>query len=405
MQTLAELETRLVGGDGDERLTAILGLADDLAARFAARAATYDREGSFPWEDLDDLRHTGFLALTVPRVYGGWGASLYELVRALERLGMGDGAAALAFAMSLLKIGEQAAARTWPEAAFARVCRAAVDRGALINSVASEPALGSPSRGGRPATTATPTGAGWRISGRKSFATLAPALDFLIVTAAIEDGSGDVGNFLIERGPGVAVEETWDTMGMRATASHDLLLDGVAVGPEGLLERKGRGRRAEGGDGVPRMNPWFALSVAAIYLGVGAAAHREALRFAQARVPTGLGAPLATLDLVQQRLGQMELHLRAARALLHSTARAASVPGALDDETMLDIYAAKQVATNGAIEVVDLAMRVVGGVSLSRSLPLERFYRNVRAGLFHPPADDVTLRVLAQAALAREAGA
>ncbi|MCL6489847.1 MAG: acyl-CoA dehydrogenase, partial [Alicyclobacillus mali] len=107
---------------------------------------------------------------------------------------------------------------------------------------------------------------------------------------------------------------------------------------------------------------------------------------------------------VEQKLGEMELKLLAARTLLYDLARRfdAASPG---ERVKLQpqFGAVKTIATNAANQVVDLAMRIVGGRSLSRALPLERYYRDVRAGLHNPPMDDVVYSNLVKAALARRA--
>lgn len=152
----------------------------------------------------------------------------------LEALGAGDGSTALSFVMHVQVLGAVAESRSWPEALFLpQVCRDAVERGALINAVATEPRLGSPSRGGLPDTTADPfyaTGSqdasgepdAWLINGRKSFASLSPELDYFVVPAALQDGSGHVARFVIPAGEHIHIIETWDSLGMRSTGSHDL---------------------------------------------------------------------------------------------------------------------------------------------------------------------------------------
>ncbi len=172
-----------------DRRAEFVALAGELADRFAERAAMYDRENRFPFENFRELHESGYLALTVPEEYGGRGATAIELACAQERLAQGDGSTALAATMHLGIIGRLAATRLWPEELFAMVCRDVVEHGALINSAHSEPDLGSPSRGGLPSTTAVRTPDGWRINGRKSWTTLAPALTYLhLLATAVEDG-------------------------------------------------------------------------------------------------------------------------------------------------------------------------------------------------------------------------
>src|SRR5699024_3369690 len=106
----------------------------------------------------------------------------------------------------------------------------------LLNNAATEPATGSPTRGGKPETVAKQTKGGWLIAGRKTFTTMAPILDYFVVSASI-DKTDKVGSFLIKRSrEGVKVEETWDSIAMKATGSHDLVLEEVYVDEDDLVE-------------------------------------------------------------------------------------------------------------------------------------------------------------------------
>lgn len=381
-----------------------LELAARMAEAIAPLAEGYDRENRFGEESLRLLQASGYAALTVPRRYGGGGAGLFDLVRAQERLAMGDGAVALSIGMSLIALVEQAIRPTWPTALYERVMRAAAERGALVNSVATEPNLGSPSRGGRPETVAVPAPrGGWFLSGHKTWASLAPMLDFIVTTATIEDGSQAVGRFMVERGEGVRVVESWDSMGMRATGSHDLLFEAAYVPAGHLLKRSGGGDETgvpQDRTGVRYQNPFFSLPVAAVYLGIAAAAQQTAVAYAQERVPPALGRPLATVETVRERLAENEMAMGLSRIVLYDVARRVEACGGeMDDNLQLDVYLAKESVTEHAISIVDRAGRVVGGAALSSGNPLERAYRNVRAGLLHPPAADVTRRLFAARAL------
>ncbi len=381
-----------------ERQARFVAIADDLAARIAPRAAVYDRENSFPFADFADLQNAGFLALTVPEADGGMGANLGEFVRAMERLAIGNGATALGCTMSLSTIGREAQFHAWPDAIRARVFAAAVRDGATVNSVATEPELGSPSRGGRPNTTATQVEGGWLLRGRKTWSTLSPILTFFLVFAVIE-GAEETGDFLVVRGaPGLSIVETWDSLGMRATGSHDVVLENVFV-PDADVVRLG-GMQKGADPGATDHRAWGSLAVSATYLGVAEAARNAAVRYATERVPSGLGKPIATLPAIQSRVGEMDIALLTARTLVWAAADEWDATRSTRPGFPGRVAAAKMVATNTAIEVVDRAMRVVGGASLSKDLPLERYYRDVRAGLHNPPMDDVTLMLAGKAALA-----
>lgn len=373
----------------------VLETARRLAPIFATRAREYDRRNTFPFENYDDLRAAGYHALTIPRAFGGLGAGLCLVCGAQEELAAGDGATALGIGMHLSLFGRLAEDPSWPPEMWERVCRAVVEHGALVNSAATEPEMGSPSRGGLPRTAARRVPGGYEITGRKTFTTLAPALDYIVVLAAVEP-EGERGNFLVERGAaGLRVEETWDVLGMRATGSHDLVLEAVRVPEDARIVPPPARPPGDGASG----RAWAALTLAAVYLGVARAARDFTVAYTKERVPSGLGRPIAELDGVQENLGRMELAIRAARAVLYPAAETWDRSPEARAGLAPDIAAAKYLATNAAVEVTDLAMRTVGGPALSRSLPLERLFRDARAGLYNPPQDPAALKLLGQWAL------
>ncbi|WP_274361370.1 acyl-CoA dehydrogenase family protein [Paenibacillus thermotolerans] len=363
---------------------------EELAARFAERAGVHDREGTFPFPNFADLREAGYLKLTVPKAFGGDEISLYEMVMLQERLAYGDGSTALSVGWHLGQIMHLRTTGRWPEELFGELCRDIVRDGAMINTFASEAASGSPSRGGRPETTAKKADGGWVLTGRKTFSTLSPILDRFGVTAYVEEEQR-VEEFLVYKTDGVSIVETWDTIGMRATGSHDVVLDGVTVGEQARISREAKPAIDDAGG-------WL-LHIPACYMGIAFAARDFAVRFAAAYRPNSLRGPIAELPAVQQQIGQMEAELRTARSLLYSAAdrwdREQDNRPALKPELGL----AKYVVTNSAIKIVDIAMRIVGGTSLNKSLPLERYYRDVRAGLHNPPMDSNVIQMLAADAL------
>ncbi|MCM3626946.1 acyl-CoA/acyl-ACP dehydrogenase [Paenibacillus glycanilyticus] len=371
----------------NEKEKALVAQAEQLAASFAERASRHDREGSFPFDNFADLREAGYLKLTVPRAYGGDEISLYELVMLQERLAYGDGSTALAVGWHIGQILHLRTTRKWPEPVFARLCEAIVRDGAMINTFASEAASGSPSRGGRPETTATAIEGGWLITGRKTFSTLSPILDRFVVTAYIPD-EDCAGDFLVERGEQVSLIETWDTLGMRATGSHDVVLDQAFVPTANRLIGKG----SDDGAG------WM-LHIPAVYLGIAQAARDFALSFASSYKPNTMDKPIAAIPSVQHSIGEIEIALRTSHAMLYAIADRWDRETENRPALKADLGLAKYVVTNNAIKIVDLAMRIVGGTSLSRALPLERYYRDVRAGLHNPPMDNAVINNLAAEAL------
>lgn len=382
----------------------LLETAGTLADRFAERAARSDWEGRFPLENFKDLHEAGYLTLSLPRELGGQGASLLDLVQAQYRLAQGDASTALVVTMHLMHIGRLVEGRGEVPPVIKQLCRDVVENGAMINSAVSEPATGSPSRGGRPQTTARrqPDGS-WRINGRKTFTTGSHALSYFIVGCSIEDAGGveaglpplksERGNFLVPKSAeGVRIEDTWNTVAMRGTGSNDLILEDVHLGKESYLDEQ-----------VPvipsiqtRQGVW-GLVLAAVYLGIAQAARDEAVRFARSRRPNSLKQSIATVPHIQDKIGRIEVLLLESKASLfglaeHYTENSDNVESAL-------VGAVKYLATNNAIEIIDLSMRVAGAASLALSSPLQRYYRDIRAGLHNPPMDDVALASLAKRAL------
>lgn len=389
---------------------ALLASLRPLLPGIAARAAKHDLEGSFPHENFDALRETGYFAAVVPAEYGGGGHGLTDIVLAQNLLAHVDASTAYAAGMHLMSVGQEAHGKTWPPALRERIFADVVSTGALINSIASEPELGSPQGGGRPETTMTPDGPGrWRITGHKTYATLSPVLDYFLTYVAVEDGSNERARVAVHRDqPGIRVEETWDTMSLRATGSHDVFYDNVPVtdaeimvrhpeGTAGLFAKEVATRRPAGGVA------WFALLVSAASLGVAEAAREYTVDFARNRKPGGYAEPIGKLPTVREKIGRIDTDLMAARAFLFETAEEWDTgPQELSPTYGTKVAATKTFVINHSISIVDQCMRVVGSQSLQRSDPLERYYRDVRGALTNPPIEARALEMIAAAALDTE---
>lgn len=189
---------------------------------------------------------------------------------------------------------------------------------------------------------------------------------------------------------------------MRGTASHDLVLENVHVDQSDLVELPNNSASF-------KLNGWLLL-IPATYLGIAQAAQDYALQFANTHSPNSIKGTIASLPNVQSLLGEIELELAKARFTLYGAAQSYVEFKGKEKEgkrvteeekitIMNAVNVAKHVVTNGAIQVVDKAMRVVGAKSLQRTNPLQRFYRDVRAGLHNPPMDDITIKKLAESAL------
>ncbi|WP_273131127.1 acyl-CoA dehydrogenase family protein [Bacillus weihaiensis] len=369
-----------------------LNKTEELIKDFSLRAESYDKEASFPLENFDQLKDKGYFKLTVPKEYGGYGASLYDFLLVQEKIAQGDAPTALSLGWHLGLIMHLRETKKWKKETFEEICREVVGQNILINSAATEPNSGSPARGGKPETNAVKANAKWIINGKKIFTSLAPVLDYFIVPATIEE-TGEIGEFLISReSVGLRIEETWDTVGMRGTRSDDLILEQVEVPLAALVDKRVKKEK-------PSAQGWL-LHIPACYIGIAIAARNEAVTFAKTYQPTSLPHPIKEVAEVRRKVAEMDLKLSTARTFLYSTAEKWD-QHPLERQTLAyDLAIAKTLVTNTAVEVVDLAMRIVGGQSLFRSNALQRHYRDVRAGLHNPPSDDITMKILGDRAFA-----
>lgn len=359
-----------------------------LAETFKERAAEIDEKGEFVYENIEDLKKSGYTTLTIPKAFGGKEIPLYDYIRLQEVIAQGDGATALSIGWHM-GVVRNMSENNWDSKVLAAVYKD-LHNGALINSAATEPQTGSPTRGGKPQTTAEKIGDKWVINGHKSFTTMSPVLDYFVVSASIKH-SEEIGNFLIRKEKkGIRIEETWDSIALKGTGSHDVYFENVEVNEEDYVETLGK---------TKRVNPWL-LHIPACYLGIAGAAQKEAVQFAKNYAPNSIAGTISELPSVRAKIGEMELKILQAKYFLYSVSKQWDETKEEEREQLLpQLSAAKLVVTNTALEVVDLAMRIVGARSLSAKSPLQRYYRDVRAGLHNPPMDDMTIAQLASFSL------
>lgn len=368
--------------------------ANLLASEFAARAASHDRDASFPFGNFEQLSEAGLLALVVPAALGGSGAGVRDAVRVIGILGKADPSTALVLSMHYIQHLVMAKKAIWPADLARKLARETVEGVALVNVLRVEPDLGSPSRGGLPATIAQRTATGWRLSGHKIYSTGAPILKWYAVWARTDEADVRVGIFLVPAGlPGTRIIETWDHLGLRASGSHDIVFEDVQFPLDYEID-------------VRTPEAWLvpdaaqtaihAIFVAAIYDGVARAARDWLINFLKARAPSNLGAPLATLARAQDVVGGIESRLVINTRLIDNLA-ADYDAGVPITPSHANIF--KSTVTNNAIAVVEDALSLTGNHGLSRTNPLERHYRDVLCGRVHTPQDDATRSAVGRLAL------
>ncbi len=346
-----------------------------LGPRFGERAPGHDDTDTFVAENYRELRAHRVFSAGVPAELGGGGASHAELCALVQTLGRYCGSTALALAMHTHQVA--IAAFRWRHeagAAEALLRRVAVEELILVSSGGSDWLTGS----GR----AERVEGGYRVSGRKVFASGVPAGDLFMTMAVYDDpvAGPTVLHFAIPLGaPGIAVQDTWHTIGMRGTGSHDVVLDRVFVPDPAISLRRPAGRWSPA---------WHMIATHALplilsaYVGVAEAARTLALRLAAHRRHDAA---------VQDQAGRMETELATARmGLRHMVDAAAS--GRIGVETTNDVLAGRVVAGAAAIRAVEAAMELAGGTGFYRDRHLEWLFRDVQGARYHPTRDPAQRR-------------
>lgn len=373
-------------------------LLDELTRRLAAGAEDYDRRAVFPQANFEELHRLRLLGLTVPREYGGRGAGLAEAMRVLSAVAKGEPSTALILFMTYSYHASPMRTESWPRPLYEKLAREAASGISLIGGLRVEPELGTPVRGGMPKTEARRTEHGWLLSGTKIYSTGSTGLRWYAVWAKTDEAEPRVGSFLVRSdSPGIRIEPAWDHLGMRATVSHEVIFTDTPVPLDHAVDvRTGAGWAAKPTEGAPSL--WNALAISTIYDGVAQAARDWLRDYLQQRVPSNLGAALATLPRFQEKFGEIDALLYTNRVLIESAAKRADAGESI---SATEANLIKFVATGNAIRAVEMGLELTGNPGLSRKNPLERHYRDVLCSRIHSPQNDTILGGAGRAALVR----
>jgi alkylation response protein AidB-like acyl-CoA dehydrogenase len=376
-------------------------IAESHAETFRDRAAEHDREGSFPSENFEELKESGAVAAFVPEDLGGLGLrSVHDWAVGLERLARGDASTAIALNMHLAisRTLSQALAGARAQGEAESVARnegmlRAIATGALIIcATATEPGTDFL----RPLTTATPSDDGYSISGRKIFVTLSPVANLYALNVRVPDpggGTDRIGFAFIPVGtPGVTPQDDWDSLGMRASGSQSIVLEDCRV-PAGSVQLAGTW--GEWNPGVLMGRTLGNVTLVGAFLGIAERARELAVEAARGQTKPKYDGAIANAPGVQHLLGEIDIDLAAARAVLGAAtsstdALLAATGGQTPDleaahACMRDYQCAKWVVNQNAIRIVSQAMDVCGGGAFMSRHELSRLYRDVRAGPFMQP--------------------
>jgi alkylation response protein AidB-like acyl-CoA dehydrogenase len=352
-------------------------LTEEMISRFGERAARYDAENTFFTEDFEELRASGYLKMAIPEDLGGLGYSLAEVCKQQRRLAYRAPATALATNMHLYWTGVAADMRRMGDPSLEWLLREAA-AGEVFAAGHGEAGNDMPLF--LSTTTAERVDGGYKFTGHKIFGSLSPVWTRLGVHGMTADGQ-IVHAFMPRDTPAYTIKETWNTLGMRATRSDDTLLQGAVVKDDHI------GRVLPAGTAdlfVLAIFAWASPTFGSIYLGLAKRAIDIAVETAHRRKSLALTRSFAYHPEVQSQVAQMAFKFDAAEALVEKIADEWSRGVDHGGNWPAKLVSAKHVAVEAAKDVVDRAMSISGGTGMFKGNELERLYRDVRCGGFHP---------------------
>jgi alkylation response protein AidB-like acyl-CoA dehydrogenase len=371
-----------------ERQQKFVQMAATHAEDFKTRVAEHDRNNTFPFENVEAMKASGYTNMTVPEELGGGGCDVLDVVLAQECLGRGDLPTAISI-MHMFAIGWMA--DLWRlgekrDGALKSFLESVARERLVVAAGASDPKINSGTGFSGIADTsrrAEKTGGGYIINGLAKFGTLSACADVLFETAHYDDpakGPLVLMFYLPAHTLGIKIQNNWDTLGIRASSSSDILWENVFV-PDGSV----RARPARTWDISLEIFSCWMPTLNACYLGLAQAARDWAINWTRDHTQLPFERPMSHYPGNQFIAAEMEIGLRSARAMLLQTAGGLADFASRTKPSIMDIIACHHFVMETSVTVVDKAMRLVGGAGLFRSGPLEQMYRDVRAAIVHQP--------------------
>jgi alkylation response protein AidB-like acyl-CoA dehydrogenase len=373
-------------------------LSDDLLARCRERAADYDQDNRFFTEDFEELRDAGYLRLAVPKELGGLGLSLAEVCRQQRRLAYHAAPTAIAINMHLYWTGVAADLWRAGDASLQWLLEAAAE-GAVF-------AAGHAERGNDipllySTTHAERVDGGYRFTGHKSFTSLTPVWTHLGIhgmDTSDPDHPKIIHAFLPRQTEGVTIHETWDTMGMRATASQDTHLDGAFV-PDQHIARVVPAGLGGADLFVLAVFAWSQPTFANVYYGLARRAFDLVVESVRNKESVALTRSMAHHAGVQHNIAEMAIELEGIGPHIERVAEDWSDGVDHGANWGAKLVMAKYRATESSWRVVDLAMDTMGGFGVFKRAGMERLFRDARFGRIHPANAFLTRELVAKTVL------
>ena len=381
----------------------LLNAARDFAQReIAPIAAEYDESGEFPLETVRKMGALGLMGIEMPEAYGGAGLDTLAHVLTMIEIAKADASHSTILSVNnslycngILWFGTEAQKREWITP---------VASGVEIGAYSlTEPMSGSDAGNMASRAMLNEAGSHYIINGRKSWVTSAPYADRIVLfTKTAIDGSslsphsnegkqqGGVTCFLIDTSqPGFSRGKTEPKLGIRASATSEIIFDNYACPVENVLGGVGQGFKI-----AMTVLDAGRIGIAAQALGIAEAAYAAALHYARER--HAFGAPIGSYQMIQQKIADMKTRIEAGRALIYQAIIAKERAMAAGTRYTTAASMAKLFCSEAAAYVTDEALQIHGGMGYSKEMPIERYYRDARITRIYEGTSEIQRMVIAR---------
>lgn len=354
-------------------------------------AAEFDESGEFPLATIKKMGAMGLMGIEVPEEYGGAGMDSLAYVLTMIEIARADASHSTVVSVNnslychgIMKFGSEAQKQQF---------LVPVARGEKIGAYSlTEPMSGSDAGTMQSRAVLNDAGTHYIINGRKSWVTSGPVADYLVLFTMTdaEKGKSGISAFLIDANqPGFIRGKKEPKLGIRASATSEIVYDNYAVPVENML-----GKRGEGFKIAMTVLDAGRIGIASQALGIAEAAYEASVRYAKER--QAFGGPIGQFQMIQQKIADMKTRIEASRLLIYNAALAKERGKVTGERYTLEASMAKLFASETAMYVTDEAVQIHGGMGYSKELPVERYYRDARITRIYEGTSEVQRMVIAR---------
>jgi len=362
-------------------------VAEFAAAEVKPRAMAMDRAAQLDPTLIPKFFELGLMGIEVPEAQGGAGGTLAMVVIAVEEISRVD-------ASSAIMVDVQNTLVNYPLVRYANDAQRAKYLTQLTSKTVGAYALSEPGSGSDAfglATRAEKTESGWKLTGRKLWITNGAEAGIYVVFANADPAAGYKGitAFIVERGfKGFAVGKKEDKLGIRASSTTELILDGCEVPAANVVGPVGQGYKIA----IETLNTGR-IGIGAQMIGVARGALDAAIAFVKERKQ--FGKSIVDFQAVQFQIAQAATELAAARLMVYNAARLKDAGRPFTEEAAM----AKLFSSQVAERVTSVCLELHGGYGYTKDYPAEKFYRDAKIGTIYEGTSNMQLNTIAKMVL------